>query len=269
MDHNYAAMKRDFIPVFFDLERTGHYDWDEILRIGAIHKDNIFCRYILPTTEIPPYVSELTRFTKNGEQLLHRGEVKETTTLKEALENLLEYLEQFNKPVIMIGHNCFTFDCRFILRGLRQYGLLSQFTRIVQGFTDSLPLLKKYLPGKPSYYLKLLAVDILGPNLDFVTHVTDNDAIILVSIFRKEKIKRIQIFEFARSVKDVLKKEDGRIIAKKNLLVRKALQLLITTGSKLTKMVEEGQNIESLKEFLEAEAPEGPLLDTVSTSPKF
>ncbi|CAH0388464.1 unnamed protein product [Bemisia tabaci] len=218
MDRDNVVMSRDFAPVFFDLERTGHRAGDEIIRIGAINKDNIFCRYILPKNDIPAVASVLTGLRKVDGKLHLRGEVKETTTLKEALQDFLKYLRQFNKPVIMIGHNCLHLDCRFLLNSLRQYRLLGQFTRIVQGFTDSVPLLKKYLPGRPSFNLKHLAVDILSQNSNLETQETHTDATTLIHIFRKYKVTSSQIFKFSSSVKDVLKREDRRKIAKKDLL---------------------------------------------------
>nr|XP_018908513.1 PREDICTED: uncharacterized protein LOC109038044 [Bemisia tabaci] len=256
MDHKCTVMSRNFTAVFFDLETTGHYNRDEIIQIGAITKDKIFCRYMLPTGEITARVAEVTGFTKVGNKLRYRGEVKETTTLKKALEDLLEYLGQFNMPVIMVGQNCLTFDCRFIVKGLKQHGLLDQFARIVQGFTDSLPLLKKYLPGRSSYNQKDLAVDILGPSSNMMAHEALADATTLISIFRKEKVPLSQIFEFARSIKDVLKREDTRITAQNNLLTLGTLRPLIK-DSMLRKMAEAGLDLEYLKKCLDAEGPEG------------
>lgn len=87
---------------------------------------------------------------ENG-KMFHNSRQVEHLGIKEALHKLFLFLEKFDK-VILVGHNCKSFDIPILLSALQNNNLLENFMSVgVIGVIDTLPLFKVCLPNLSSY----------------------------------------------------------------------------------------------------------------------
>ncbi|XP_066589564.1 uncharacterized protein [Prorops nasuta] len=150
------------VLVFFDLETNGLSMSAEILQIAAKSDNFEFCIYIkLNVQAISPEVSAITGlYFANGELILN-GEVLITHTLFEAMVAFYEYLFQFKKKCILVGHNV-KFDYTRLIVAINKVFMTNQYESIIEGFTDTLPIIKKVnkAKGKGQNKLENLALNL-------------------------------------------------------------------------------------------------------------
>ncbi|XP_077999429.1 uncharacterized protein LOC144452249 [Glandiceps talaboti] len=165
-----------YTPVIFDIETTSAYSTAEITQLSARYDQHQFEEYILPRQPISQIASEKTHLTIVGGKLCYKGQPVQCVPKETCLTKFLAFLKNVHNP-ILVGHNCRSFDCRYLIKSLQDTSLLDQFLTTVAGFVDSLPLFKSILPGRNSYSQESLANDYVGQIYD--AHNATADVIML------------------------------------------------------------------------------------------
>ena len=75
-------------------------------------------------------------------QLAMHGKLVESCCQAEGLRRFVSWLENIGKSVVLVAHNCYTFDMRVFVNAVRREGLLAEIQEWVDGFCDSLPIFK-------------------------------------------------------------------------------------------------------------------------------
>ncbi|XP_046395754.1 uncharacterized protein LOC124163015 [Ischnura elegans] len=144
--------------VFFDAETTGLSGNAELLQIGAVGSTSFSC-CLYPDKGIPDRVSEITHIRAVDGLLYCEGKPVISGNHEEGLCAFIDYLKSFKK-VILEGHNV-QFDARMVLAAVNHCNTLEDFGAVVAGFSDTLPLLKKVLPGRKSNAQSKLVEEVL------------------------------------------------------------------------------------------------------------
>ncbi|XP_066601163.1 uncharacterized protein [Prorops nasuta] len=151
--------------VIFDLETSGFQMTCDLLQIAAKYGNTKFNEYIKPGKTIRPQVTEVNGLSSIGNQLYYRGRLVSSSPLVLVLEKFFKFLNDFNKPCLLVAHNC-AFDAPRLIKAIRNASLVDQFRKVVIGFVDTLPLIRKKFPernGKGQCTLTALAEDISIP----------------------------------------------------------------------------------------------------------
>ena len=103
----------------------------------------------------------------NDKMLIHNQEVF-TIRIQEAINQFIYFLKNLsNMKVILVAHNGFAFDFKFIIRDAYRYNFDIAFKFNIFGFVDSLNLIKDKI-NKPSYSLENLSKELI-PNYNLTT----------------------------------------------------------------------------------------------------
>lgn len=152
-----------------DIETTGLSRTSEILQVAAKCSGEdgaVFSAYSFPMREIPAKVTEITGLKMLGKKLVLRGENVSATSLLNACKAFVEFLQDQKKPLVLVGHNSYSFDFPHMYRVLLDFDLLHQFCKVVCGLSDTLTIFKS-VPiineHNPSLSLPILAEKYL-PN---------------------------------------------------------------------------------------------------------
>lgn len=133
--------------VIFDLETTGiSPKTDEVIEISAVKVINgevtdTFSKLVNPGRPIPDAASQVNGITDEM--------VKDCPTF----ESVLKEFDEFVDDMILIGHNIYTFDLKFISRDARKYWGKA----FGNDFIDTLSLSRAVLPTLPHHRLVDLA----------------------------------------------------------------------------------------------------------------
>lgn len=128
--------------IIYDLETTGRSLNDEIVQIAieSLTETTKFNAYIIPTKQFSKEALNVTGLhLQGGELYLYENRVK-TIPAMTACQKFLEFLQNFNCPLILVAHNGFSFDNSRLIRLMTQYKLYEQFSNLVKGFADSLKI---------------------------------------------------------------------------------------------------------------------------------
>ncbi|XP_044595305.1 uncharacterized protein LOC123272509 [Cotesia glomerata] len=154
------------VVVFFDLETTGLDASKEVVQIAAKYSDVEFDIYIKPEREFSLQASKITGLELKNSTYIANSNLGRAHSKVNAAKSLLQFLKSINSPIILVAHNCFRFDCPTLLNFIRNEGLLNEFSELVAGFADSLPLFKSKLKDKrgtkASYRQEVLAEEFLN-----------------------------------------------------------------------------------------------------------
>lgn len=119
----------------------------------------------------------MTGLTLRAWKLHYKGEPVEAIPLRNALIQFLQWLKQFNAP-LLIAHNCKRFDSKHLLRGMKKVGLYAEFTQVCAAFADTLPLARALLPRrKGGYSQQALLRDVLNITYEAHDAVSDVEAL--------------------------------------------------------------------------------------------
>lgn len=196
---------------FFDLATTG-FNNPDIIQIGATFWNGFFFNgYVFPEKPISPEASKVTGFTINTarRRLFWNGSKMNTEPREHVLCSFLDFLMEFNEPVILAAHKAH-FHASLIVRDMRRYGLLRDFFSVVSGFVDTLEIFKSDFPHRrSSFSLNGLARDFLDRDIFVQPHdalekaFTLKDLIITVN-FQENEISHLikyTVREILESVK--------------------------------------------------------------------
>ena len=155
--------------VFFDLETTSTSREAQLTQIAArVHnQDQSFSQYLLPTEPTNLFAALYTGINvRTGDSLTVGGTVVESTSQKEGLLRFIQWLKGLGKPVVLVAHSCFNFDMRVLVNAVMREGLMDEFSECVDGFNDSLPLLKSSFPKQRRYGLEDLYQAVFNETFD-------------------------------------------------------------------------------------------------------
>ena len=162
--------------VYFDLETTSFHKTCDIVQLAACCGEETFSNYVLPNQAIDSRASEVTGISIISGELYSHGQRVESVTLSTCLINFVKWLEPF-APVILVAHNCRTFDSYRLVRSICGADMLYDFQNIVNGFADTLPLFKAVFQGLSSYKQEHLVQHVL--QTDYSAHNALHDAVSL------------------------------------------------------------------------------------------
>lgn len=158
--------------VFFDLETSGvDRKSCEILQIAAKVDDYSFSTYVRPQLAIPAEASAVNSIEIIDDKLCYNKAPVHCVSIVSALEAFIQFLGKFSAPCLLVAHNA-TFDADILLREVRRNSMILDYSKVIYGFVDSLPVFKKILPkrkGTGMFKRSKLAEDFLPPstNQDF------------------------------------------------------------------------------------------------------
>ncbi|XP_071581489.1 uncharacterized protein [Temnothorax nylanderi] len=152
--------------VIFDLETSGLGRSCEILQIAARFEDSEYNAYIMPLHSISSSASAVTGLEiKNGDLVLDSVPVS-TVLPRVAIGGLLTFLRSIAESTVLTAYNGFKFDAPLIIKFVQEQEMLEEFTSVVNGFADTLPMLKNKLTerraSKASFKQFTLAEEYLG-----------------------------------------------------------------------------------------------------------
>ncbi|XP_034943549.1 maternal protein exuperantia-like [Chelonus insularis] len=133
--------------VYLDIESTG-FVGSEIIQIAVKCNSDEFSAYIMPSKNIPPHITDLTGIKLYNGTLVVDSSPVLTLSPRQAANEFLSYLKNFGENIILAAHNCFTFDGPMILQFMQEVDVIDEFSLIVKGFTDTLPVMKKHLKDR-------------------------------------------------------------------------------------------------------------------------
>ena len=148
----------DILYLFIDLETSGlSPNFDDILQVSAISNksDDCFDIYLFPNHKISEGASDVTGLKMINGSLCLRGNAVHAVPSREAFEWFMNYLlslKKIHKTIVLVGHNI-GFDLRFLHNKLWKNKLWTEFISIIRGAIDTLPIFRRYYPGKGSYSL--------------------------------------------------------------------------------------------------------------------
>ncbi|XP_052212334.1 protein PML-like isoform X3 [Dreissena polymorpha] len=162
--------------VFFDLETTGLERTSHIIQIAAVHTTGQFSTYVMPEKKMSLKASEITGVTVVGESMLVKGQTVTAVPIKSALTSFITFLQKCS-PVILVGHNIESFDCKVLLHAIHSCGKMFEFQQNICGFLDTYKLLKEILPNMKSYKQENLVKDVIGES--YMAHGALQDVLAL------------------------------------------------------------------------------------------
>ena len=193
--------------VFFDLETGGFSKTDDILQIAAKCDDKSFSIYITPTQRINEKASDITGLRVVDGKLQCHGNVVSTVSLSQALQEFYNFLCDLQGRCILVAHNC-NFDRPRLLTAIEKTFLLNHFKTVVQGFVDTLPLIKEItkLTKKGDNKLENLANLYNIPTMNAHNAISDcimlEQVIVKLDISSQKLIKNILPWEKAIELKN-------------------------------------------------------------------
>ena len=132
----------DDVLVYFDIE-TSNLLGNTLLQISCSSQDREFDVYCEPTSFLNKHCQAITGLYNIGNKLFKNGRRLCTFPVKEALQKFKDFIESFDKNVVLVAHNCFGFDAKIISKHFNNYALT--LPRNLTKFADPLPALKKLL----------------------------------------------------------------------------------------------------------------------------
>ncbi|CAH0548036.1 unnamed protein product [Brassicogethes aeneus] len=205
----------DFEIVFFDLETGGFAYEDDILQIGLRYQEKWEGIYVTPTKRISPSASEVHNLTNIGEELFFHGIQIPSVPLQAALKKTLDFLLTTNKPCVLVAHNV-NFDSTRLINALLKTGQIEEFSKIIFGFVDTLPLFRNMLNRQNNCSLGFLAKEA---NIKACgAHDALADVLILQKLIKHHQISDEQLLsqvsQFNYEVSKQIAKNHARMILK-------------------------------------------------------
>ncbi len=136
----------------------------DMIQISAVCDDQEFSKYILPDQEIGDVVATKTQITKQGGKLFYKDDEVISVDVKTALQQFLEFLKKFTKPVL-VAHNCKKFDSKILMYQFKRFNMVDDFRQRCDTFSDTVPFMMHVVPGRTgwgNYTQDNLVKDLLG-----------------------------------------------------------------------------------------------------------
>nr|DBA11676.1 TPA_asm: ORF62 [Malaco herpesvirus 4] len=136
-----------------------------ITQMSAIkHNGNttdFFNKYVLPRCPVSPTATLHSGISVTHNVMYLKDDPVTCVPLTGMLDAFIDFISVWGNNVILMGHFATRFDFRILIHCLNKTQRICRFRSVVNGFIDTLPLLKKKFPGRASYNQNVLAADIL------------------------------------------------------------------------------------------------------------
>ena len=186
------------IFVFADIE-TETLRADCLLQIAAVTVNSnfrqTFCVYINPQHDISQSCTNFLGFYLHNGRLYRNGQLLPTDSIRIALIKFSRWIEGLSKPVCLVFHNGFSFDCSLLARFFIR--LRVRVPANLARVGDTLPELRREVEGVENHKLSTLAKHFKLD--DFLLHDALEDSIALMTICERlveqKQISFIQLFQ--------------------------------------------------------------------------
>lgn len=116
-------------------------------------------------------------------EVFHHGCRVASLSAKEGLDAFADFIKP-QKNVVLCSHNCRSFDARILLANMKKNGV--ELPQCVVGFCDTLHVLRKQVPGQPSYSLGALHSSLAKGQ--FMAHSAVGDVRGLCQVLRASNV---------------------------------------------------------------------------------
>ncbi len=171
------------LHVYTDIE-TDSFRANQLLQIAAITQNGLtFNTFINPQGPLLLSTVNFLQIYYYKGDLYRKGLKLQTKTTKEALIDFMSWIQDLNKPVILVYHNGFSFDCSVLVRHLLSLKIAIPSNLVKVG--DTLPFFRTILkpPEVENHKLSTLS-HYFGINQD-MAHDALSDSITLKLICEK------------------------------------------------------------------------------------
>lgn len=118
-----TAPEPDITFIYADIE-TDSLGATKLLQIAAVSdKEDVFNIFINPQQELPLSCTNFCGFYMYRGQLYRNGILLPSVTVRTALRSFSDWLAAFKKPVILVFHNGFSFDCNVLARYFLKFNI--------------------------------------------------------------------------------------------------------------------------------------------------
>ena len=129
--------------IFTDIE-TESLKARTLLQIAAVTSEGEqFNTFIDPKCDLPESCTEFSGFIYQFNALYRNGKRLHSIPIKQALQNFMNFLSKFNRPIVLVFHNGFTFDCEVLARFFTLFDI--QISPNLRTVADTLPYVRIHL----------------------------------------------------------------------------------------------------------------------------
>ena len=148
--------------------------------------------------------SDVTGIVQCNGKLFYNGKEITCVTIHKCLLNFIDWCRVVSdQKVILVGHNCKTFDGPRLLRKVLACGLVELFKECVEGFVDTLPMFRKVYKGSyRCFSQEYLASKLLG--IEYKAHNACEDAKTLAKLVNAAAVSSQTLAENSFDVAAVL-----------------------------------------------------------------
>jgi DNA polymerase-3 subunit epsilon len=194
-----------------------------LLQIAAITLNGLqFNVFINPFRPLPEDCSKLLGFYYYNNQLYRNGRELKTRTIKQALLDFTTFITNIKKPVVLVYHNGFAFDCSILANYLIRFNVPVPSNLIT--VCDSLPFFRNFFKDKNVVNHKLGTLAAHYGIAHEHAHCALSDSKVLMDIC--EKIRTQNNLTFQQMFKNSFRKFSDYIVR-------------ITEGKPLTPLIKE------------------------------
>lgn len=130
------------------------------------------------------------------------GVRKHTLTVREAVQQLIQFLRSLGGNVILVAHNAFHFDAFHLLRLVCSAGLWDEMQTVCSGFSDTLPLFRRMYPSMGNHGLARLLQEFI-PDEYYPLHNAVGDVRALDRLIEVTKLSDDALVKSARELDDL------------------------------------------------------------------
>lgn len=240
--------------VVFDLETSSLNDDCCILQIAAKSTKSDFNTYVQPTKPISTATTAVTGLSSGGSILYYNGNPVSASIPEAAFQSFVLWLDT-QSPVLLVAHNCKTFDAKRLIFNISQYSCFNAFRECVIGFSDTLPLFKN-MYSLDSYTQESLHKHLLEN--DYIAHNAINDVLSLESIIIKSEVGASLICKYSFTTQSFIKQSNFSLETKKNITTFDNLKIGKFASSGIVhRMAESGLQFSHLMFAYERNGSEG------------
>ena len=134
--------------VYFDVETTSGERHCDITQLSAVWGKEVFNKYVMPEQKISSKVSELTHIFVRDNKMFYLGQEVEAVSIDQCVSQFIKWCDEVvGGKVVLIAHNCKTFDAKKIVFHVSKCNKIDRFEQFVSGFADTLPMFRKMYKG--------------------------------------------------------------------------------------------------------------------------
>lgn len=185
----------DILYVFADIE-TESLQTKKLLQIAAItNQGEKFCIYINPQQELPLSCTNFCGFYMYKGRLHRNGVLLPSVNVQTALKNFSDWLSKQKRPLALVFHNGFSFDCNVLARFFLKFDIAvpCNLVKVI----DTLPCFRKHIKATTIKDHKLSTLAQYFNTEHVLAHDALDDSIVLKNICETiSKLNKISLQEF-------------------------------------------------------------------------